>query len=261
MLDSSLGASMKSLAISRAGKKALARADLTPISGSLPIAMGKPKVPSIASVFGRKQDMISKSWSDLWDEEIEEEEAHEKELKDRQLQNARTWSHESMSDDVTVRREGLSEPGSSSFVNMRSRSPVAGATKVNDIDSDTVNDGFFFQEVSRGRQYSPPRYSPPSKRTTFDKWAALGDRRRAYTGEAHPDKAADNWRGRRNLGNSITGFGTGVWEHKGNGKTKECPWLKDRDHHVPSQGLHHRQEKKTTDLGDLEWVGGWDVFA
>jgi len=261
MLDSSLGTSMKSLAINRRTKKTIARADLTPISGSLPIAMAKPKVPSMASVFGRKQDMISKSWSDLWDEEIEEEEAHEKDLKERQAQNARTWSHESKSDDVTIRREGLSEPGSSSFVNTRSLSPDAGPTRVNDIDSDTVNDGFFFQEISSGRQHSPPRYSPPSKRTTFDKWAALGDRRRAYTGTSNSDKTLDNWRERRNLGNSFTGFGAGVWDHKGNGKMRECPWVRDRDHHAPVQGLHHRQEKKTADLGDLEWVGGWDVFA
>jgi len=262
LLESSLSTSMKSLTINRPAKKSFPlRADLTPISGSLPIDMAKPKpLPSMASIFGRKHDMVSKSWSDLWDEEIEEE-AHETELKERQAQNARTWSHESKKDDgAMVRREGLSEPKGSSFVNIRSKSPEG--TVVNDIDSDTVNDGFFFQDTPPARQYSPPRYSPPSKRTTFDKWAALGDRRRAYAGASTSERSSESWRGRRNLGNSSTGFGAGVWDNKANGKSKECPWGRDREH-VPAQQPHHRQELGATDpfSCDLEWVGGWQDFA
>merc|ERR1711964_773170 len=78
-----------------------------PISGSLPITMSKPKpLPSLASIFGKKNEVVSKSWSDLWDEDIEEEEEEaDKQLKARQMQNARTWSHESKHDeDDTIRR-------------------------------------------------------------------------------------------------------------------------------------------------------------
>jgi len=153
--------------------------------------------------------MVSKSWSEMWDEDIEEEEEHEKELKDRQALNSRTWSHESQTkkSGSPTRRVGLSETKSSSFLNMRSLLEAADTT--NDIDDDIVNDGFFFQDTTP-RQSSPPRYSPPSKRSTFDKWAALGDRRRAATVSA--GKAPDQTRGRRytNHGNKniIWGIGT-----------------------------------------------------
>jgi serine/threonine protein kinase len=269
MLDSSLGASMASLAIRRPAKKSFAlRADLTPISGSLPINMTKPKpLPSMASVFGRKQELVSKSWSDLWDEDFEEE-AHENELKERQAQNARTWSHESQSENVATPREGLSDPKSSSFVNMRSLSPEAGNAVVNDIDSDTVTDEFFFQTASPARQYSPPRYSPPSKRTTFDKWAVLGENRRKYAGISNVEKSPEIWRVRRSTGPSSTGFGAGVWGSKDKvNRARECPWGKDRDHQhsiVQQPFQHTRKERTTSDLGDLEfgeWVGGWQEFA
>src|SRR5204862_6184651 len=124
--------------------------ELTPISGSLPISMAKSR-PSL-SVFGRKVEMVSKSWSDLWDEEIEEEEEHERNLRERQTQNARTWSHESTADDTGIRRDGLSEPKSSSFVNIKSSfTPEAGTTTANDIDNDIVNDGFFFHDSTPKR--------------------------------------------------------------------------------------------------------------
>merc|ERR1711964_265539 len=142
MLDSSLGASMKSMAIRRPMKSGPPKASLTPISGSLPITMSKPKpLPSLASIFGKKNEVVSKSWSDLWDEDIEEEEEEaDKQLKARQMQNARTWSHESEHDeDDTIRRPPL-EPKSSSFVNIAKPDVV---TAANDIDGDLVADGFF----------------------------------------------------------------------------------------------------------------------
>jgi hypothetical protein len=43
--------------------------------------MSKPKAPtSLSSVFSKKDDVASKKWSDLWDEDVEEEE-QEKQLK------------------------------------------------------------------------------------------------------------------------------------------------------------------------------------
>ncbi|EDN90618.1 hypothetical protein SS1G_00018 [Sclerotinia sclerotiorum 1980 UF-70] len=92
VLDSSFGSSMQSLAIRRHMKAGPPKASLTPISGSLPIAMAKPiPLPSMASVFGKKSDMVSKSWGDLWDEEMEEEEELDNQFKARQMANSRTW--------------------------------------------------------------------------------------------------------------------------------------------------------------------------
>ncbi|ESZ92290.1 putative Serine/threonine-protein kinase ksp1 [Sclerotinia borealis F-4128] len=258
ILDSSLGTSMQSLAIRRHMKYGPPKASLTPISGSLPIAMAKPiPLPSMASVFGKK-DMVSKSWGDLWDEEMEEEEELDSQLRARQMANSRTWSHESKTDDHKTRRSPL-EPHSSSFINIPR--VAAGCTAANDIDDDLMADGFFFHDAP-DHQDSSTRYSPPSKRTAFDKWSALGDRRRAYPGASDSERSIDTWKTqntpRRNVGLGFTGFGAGAWDTKSNivikDKGRDCPWArtKARDHH------HQEKRKdKLSDLGDLEWVGGW----
>jgi len=137
----------------------------------------------------------------------------------------------------------------------RKKDPDAGRTVANDIDGDIVADGFFFHDTQTVQQHSP-RYSPPSKRTTFDKWSALGDRRRAYTGTSESEKSPDLWKGRRHVGLGFTGFGVGVWDNKVStvkDKGKECPWAKDRARDHQEQ----RKDKQQVDLGDLEWVGGW----
>merc|ERR1711900_133846 len=58
-------------------------------------------------------------------------------------------------------------------------------------------------------QYSP-RYSPPPKRTTGDKWSKLGERRRAYTGTSDSEKSPELRKARRNVGLGFSGFGAGV---------------------------------------------------
>ncbi|TVY86408.1 Serine/threonine-protein kinase [Lachnellula willkommii] len=262
ILNSSLGESMNSLAFRRANNMGPPRANLTPISGSLPITMSKPKpAPSMASIFGRNADMVSKSWSDLWDEDIEEEEEEaEKQLKTRQTQNARTWSqessHESRSDDNTIRRGPL-ETKSASIVNIAKANCEAQQLAANDIDDDLVADGFFFHDTPPTSTIldQSPRYSPPIKRSTFDKWSALGERRRAVTGTSELEKSPDLWKGRRNVGLGFTGFGAGVWDNKANSiskdKVRECPWIKDS----PRARERYVIRKDKQLLGDLEWVG------
>ncbi|KAL2067980.1 hypothetical protein VTL71DRAFT_16078 [Oculimacula yallundae] len=259
MLESSLGTSMKSMAIRRPMKSGPPKASLTPISGSLPITMSKPKpLPSMASIFGKKSEVTSKSWSDLWDEDIEEEEEEaDRQLKARQMQNARTWSHESKQDEDDTIRRGPLEPKSSSFVNI-AKSKSDGATAVNDIDEDLVADGFFFHDAPKQMAIPTfsPRYSPPPKRTTGDKWSKLGERRRAYTGTSDSEKSPDLLKSRRNVGLGFSGFGAGVgvWDKlntvkdtSAKDKGKGCPWAKEksRDH-----GAYKRH-------GDLEWIGGF----
>lgn len=247
LLTASIGESMKNLAIRRPAKKSgPPRPDLTPVSGSLPIHMAKPKtIPSMASIF-KKHDTVSKSWSDLWDEEIEEleEDNHDKDVQARSDLNSRTWSNESKIEDTVAARQPLSEKPSSVgnvlAVQVTSTGPIVHS--VDDIDGD-INDGFFFQDATPQRKASPTRYSPPSKRTTFDKWAALGDRRRGAS--TSDTKVPEVWgRGRRNSNintstsghhhfingalantNSVAGFpsthsGSSIWEL----------WGKDKGH-------------------------------
>jgi serine/threonine protein kinase len=267
ILDSSLGVSMKSLAIRRHMKSGPPKASLTPISGSLPITMTKPKpLPSMASIFGKKSDVVSKSWSDLWDEDIEEEEEMEKQIKARQMHNARTWSHESTKIEDSMARGGpLSEPKNSSFVNIQKSTPEVGRGAVqNDIDGDLVADGFFFHDTPKKAAPPSPRYSPPPKRTSFDKWSALGQRRRAYTGTSESERSPEPWKARRQVGLGFTGFGVGAWDNKvatvvitkdigaKDLKGKVCPWARD------SAKVHHNHPHGRDKHYDLEWVGGWE---
>ncbi|KAF2736860.1 kinase-like protein, partial [Polyplosphaeria fusca] len=71
-VDSGLGLSFKSTEGTQPEPMRFTRSKPVPISGSLPANAARP-FNSMASVFGKKRDAISKSWSDLWDEE---EEAH-----------------------------------------------------------------------------------------------------------------------------------------------------------------------------------------
>lgn len=67
MLGSHLGASMKSLAAQNSTRRT------SPATESVPIAVSKPLALSMTTVFGRPKDAVSKSWSDMWDEDEEDE--------------------------------------------------------------------------------------------------------------------------------------------------------------------------------------------
>lgn len=196
-LDSLLGASVKSMALNPPAPRNLHKSEAGPTSGSLPMRSSKP-LPTLSSLFGKKgSGTVSKSWTDLWDEDEEEFVEHEEALKRRREYNSRTWSQESKDSDPTLGRIGLSEIKNASTVNCRTRSPgeELAATTANRTSTDV--DGFIFEDGT----VSPTtrRYSPPSKRTTImDKWSALGNRRRAVhqNDEENCDKRTltGNWR-------------------------------------------------------------------
>ena len=236
MLDSSLGASMNSLAIHQATRTSR----VSPTAGSLPIRMAKPLTLSMSTVFGRRQEMVSKSWSDMWEEDEEEE--HEQQMKKLKDLNSRTWSHESKHD-------------------VKESHDIKG-----NVDDDLVADGFFFHEpvADKNHQVEAPRYSPPSKRNNLDKWAALGERRRGQNLIGEDDKSTNN-KVRRHFGFGFKSYEAGVLDHynyqhkspqplpqpqwnKERG-AKACPWNKGRD-------WNWRRDRRP-DLGDVEWVGVW----
>lgn len=236
MLDpSSLGASTASLSVNHLS--AAYRPSVT--VGSLPIRMSKPLAPSMSTVFGRRSDMISKSWSDMWEEDEEEEEMEQQLWKLKEL-NSRTWSQES-----------------------KNETKEAHVIKGN-VDDDLVADGFFFHDVSASDRQSAaeaPRYSPPSKRSNFDKWAALGERRRGQNAESEDDKSS-YLKERRQFGFGLKSYEAGVLDHYNQQhnksqspqqwskeRAKACPWNQGRDR-------NWRRDRRT-DLGDVEWVGGW----
>ena len=290
VIDSALGASIKSMNLREPKPRYPARANPTPVSESLPATASKP-IKAMSMIFSKKENNVSKSWSDLWDEDEEDE---EEELDARRRYNARNWSSESVDEDVTITRNGLSEITNSSVTNARVQSPpshddhfaIFGDTSLEDVTSIDVHS-----------QHSPktPVYSPPAKRSVMDKWAALGNRRRAI-GTEPSDKTATtgtksstgaSWRrgfsfkpfssnkGLALAGNGVnadTGKGLGFsgWKHRGENikASKQIPgevrirdWRRDhhqvhRYHHGPSI-VDDLDSIDIDDDADIEWVGGW----
>lgn len=268
IINSGLPASMQALHISQSKLKPAA--DISPMSGSLPISMSKPRnIPSMSSVFGGK-DTVSKSWSDLWEEEEEEQQAEERARQLRALKkmNSRTWSQDSKAEDEDTPRQGLSPNVQSSVIN--AKPPVPSIDDAIDMDGD-LPDGFFFQDVTpvKLHELHPPRQSPP-KKDQLEKWAKLGERRRAYTGNQEsmpkPDFTLKTGRPAGNvLSHGVLGDHASMNfnnfsfanhhnyalnnKHQARERVKECPWAKSK-----SRGLNWnwRREKR---LGDIEWVG------
>lgn len=269
LMGSGLPVSMQSLTINRPNLLKPA-AQVSPMAGSLPISMSKPRnIPSMASVFGGK-DTVSKSWSDLWEEEEEE---HQEEERARQLRalkkmNSRTWSQDSKAEDDDTPRQGLSPAVKSSILAVDSHIPLV--EEAIDMDGD-LPDGFFFQDATPVKLHElHPPHSPPPKRDALEKWAKLGERRRAFTGNKEsmpkPDFTFKSGRPTGNILNygvsgdhASTNFNTFSFtthhNHAMNNKyqtrdrVKECPWGKSKSRDL---NWNWRREKR---FGDMEWVG------
>ncbi|OXV11321.1 hypothetical protein Egran_00918 [Elaphomyces granulatus] len=172
VLDSALGASSRSVRMRRHGQQYSHSFEPVPMTASLPTQSVKP-LPAMSAVFGGgmgRRDQISKSWSDLWDEEESENEDFA--LKQRRENNARSWSQESKDDEASIRSSNLEQKASS--LNSRSKTP-----RVPESPPVTVKAPGSESSSPHHPSVRPFRYSPP-KRPSLDKWAALGDRRRNY---------------------------------------------------------------------------------
>jgi len=293
VLESALGASVKSMAIRRHAKRSPPQSDPVQITGSLPAHVTKP-IPAMSSVFSKKQDTVSKSWSDLWDEEESEQE----ELEARRKQNARSWSQESRDEESTPRAGGLQEIKSSSFVNTRTRSP----------DQPPVVSDNHSPQAEPQSKYHAPRHSP-SKVSLMDRWTALGNKRRAYQakdanasfsskkkssstmswqkdwglGSSGFDFGASNRGSGKGLGNGL-GYGYGAGNNHGRYSHHhqqphhyrlDQDWRRDsrtaldsENQNTPKQHYYQRRDSaesgnssagdRVVDIDDdLEWVGGW----
>lgn len=271
VLTSNLATSMDSLAISGPmDVPARAGAKVSPMSGSLPITMSRPRpsLNAMSMVFGRQKDAVSKSWSDMWEEDVEED---EQELA-RQLQalkqlNSRTWSQETQPDATPTQQAQATTSQESAQDDIKE--PEASSPDVdifsNDIDDDLVADGFFFHDAPSPKEteQSLSRYSPPSKRSVLDKWAELGERRRAYAGSSEYKSPNHNSKSKQQFSfgfNSSYVLGSGLgdnsnqhsqkWNRDRSPISHGCPWNKSRDWNNP-----WRREKRHG-FGD-EWVGHW----
>lgn len=274
VLDSALGASVKSMNLRQPKARNAISSDATPVSGSLPITASKP-VPAMSSLFRQKDNTVSKSWSDMWDEDEEEG------LEDsRRRFNGLNWSSESIDEDVTIRPSALSNMEKPGLIDSRDPSPLKDVFGVSDGDS-SENLGSF--EHLPKTAYKLPAYSPPIKHSNsfLDKWAALGNRRRAFNSSSERDEKHDTGRKRTNTGGIWRrGFGSGFgfknahenkvygggassasWDRKDKDMSGVGVKIRDWRRDQPVDQYHHGKRFSTTSYdngeGDLEWVGGW----
>jgi serine/threonine protein kinase len=259
-VDSGLGLSFKSSDVKGPEPIKISRSRPVAISGSLPANAARP-FNSMASVFGKKRDTLSKSWSDLWDEEDEEQFIAE-------IENSYTPSGKKKEkpvvsesgSGVSTPRGGLVEVKNPAMVNnRRSPSPKQRGRVQTHVSEQT---GFIFEEHTQ----PAPRYSPPPKRSTADKWAALGDRRRNQATPHKPvqppkqvqtPKSAQptpmSARKRSRTGSWRRPIHWGPSHHENAGV-----WEKPKDLWHVKDWRHHNEPALVHDIGDLEWVGGWN---
>lgn len=246
VMESSFGNSTECLPIHPSKTKCPPKATISPQSNSLPASFG--------SMWKNNNDTISKSWSDLWEEDEEEV---ENQIKVRQMQNSRTWSRESKPE-CELKHFEVSKKYSD-----RLHGDSVHREKSFDINGDMICDGLFFDgniQDSRNSKINSFN-SPPPKKQPIDKWSALGERRRAFTGPSVPDKelgflhrdAEVREDSRPMPAHSFVRYQKG-YLHKDSGfkfKGKGCPWSRERVC-VNSMGRVKRQMNPA----DFGLVGG-----
>lgn len=257
ILESALGESYKSTTLVKKRPVYPPPSDPVPITGSLPGNAFKP-LPSLSMVFGKNEnDQISKSWSDLWDEE--ESENEDLALQQRREQNSRSWSQESQNRDLPSSRKGLNEPKSSSFVNERSSPrdmPSSGMSPKSPVDKADI--------AAHSPKFWPISRSPPRK-SHLDKWTVLGDRRRNYKpSERSQPKDTFNMSWRKDWGLGSSGFDYGSWVKKTSSPHHERrnrsflnkDWRRD-SFEKPTQTKPYTSGYDGSVDEDLDLVGGW----
>lgn len=258
VLDSAMSESFRSFTFKKGPP--LPRSDPVPITGSLPSHASKP-LPSLSMVFGGKNasDQISKSWSDLWDEE--ESENEDLAFQQRREQNSRSWSQESQDHRSPGALAELREPDSAlsnvhthTTSNTLPAAPRAIRAKSLDVDSDSSTSS----STPRPAQQTSP------KKSSLDKWAKLGDKRRNFKTRDifGPQRSANTWRRDWGLGSSGFDYGSRL-KHDSPPPDRrrrlflEKDWRREAaDLSKPPSPAKPCSYDSTVD-DDLDLVGGW----
>ena len=188
----------------------------------------------MSMVFGKENDTVAKSWSDLWDEEAEESEQEELAFKDRQSHNSRRWSDESERD-LTVRPRILTEAKSHSSINVQRNPEPKMLPRQTRMTSPNENEPFGF------RNY----YQKYSADKSGDKWEALGEKRRNY--QAGKDNRVSSVSKKRSM--TVGWRKDGQRDNRGGGRPA---WLDQKDWRV-------QRKEEVIDDDDTEWVGVFNL--
>jgi serine/threonine protein kinase len=188
-VDSGLGLSVKSTIIDD-----VKRSNPVPICGSLPVSMARP-IPT-GSALGYKREFQSKSWSEIFKDDDESD-----------LEFALSFDRDStffqsIEDLPASNDSNGSDTPRAALVELKGTSSSCNQTPVKHAKSEeAIFDFEEHQESSANKSFASrafPRIFSPSKRSTVDKWAQLGDKRRQFQtpikvelendGEATPTK-------------------------------------------------------------------------
>ena len=250
VLESNYGNSYKSTQLRKFDLKFPPRSDPVPITGSLPSRTAMP-LPSMSTVF-RDLDTVSKSWSDLW----EEEESENEEMRKRQELNSRSYSNDS-DDDVTIRPDVLS-PKKQSLTNIPKLAAANDSTQKKTIGIPNEND---VPNIRRGKQ-------SPTKPVSADMWADLGNRRRNHTPAKDIPTSSSKKRSmtmsrRKDWGLGSSGYDNVAWNRRGGsrGRHRERPaWLDQDWRRDPNAQPLSKVSPLDGSSDEDEWVGGWHAF-
>ena len=242
-------ASFKSLMMKPFGISRLpGRSDPVPIASSLPAPASRPRpVPTMSSIFGKKNDAVSKSWSEMWEEDESENE-----------ESGNPKSSQDTQDD-TVRPGVLTESKSNSntkpFSSAPKSVPMQFPKSLGPSNENSHNWGGRFRSSKRS----------PTKPPSSDMWAALGNKRRNYQ-PLTDEKPASRKRSmttswRREGGTGSSGFDYNAWNRKGSHGTGGRRAYLDHDWRHQSQAQSRvGGYDGTMDDDEHEWVGGWHAF-
>lgn len=262
VLDSALGESYRSTAASKGGTPYIPPSDPMPIAAqSLPSLASKP-MPSLSVIFGRKsEDQISKSWSDLWDEE-EESENEELVFQQRHEQNSRSWSQQSHDADFPGPLCELRGPESSSLLNSRLQHPGSSNVAARMVSKSLDSDG----DLTATNTPRSLRHSA-SRKHRLDKWTALGDKRRNYKPRetsVGQKNESNTWSWRKDWGFGSSGFDYGSWIKRDSPRhdRHRRPFLEKYWRRDPLETSKAPVAKLPSDYDgsvdeDLDLVGGW----
>ena len=245
-LDSTFGTSAKSMILNPPMPRNVPRTDPVPVPTSLP-----SRISTLSHIFSKKDNSVSKSWTDIYDEDEEESlTQHEMSLKERREQNSRTWSQDSKAD-TTIELTGLSEISDSAA---NATAPSNQESKTRTSDESTHEEVFSFEETASPRPTSKGKIDSPLSKTIMDKWASLGNRRRQYKQEEPTNEdgkkrtLTSNWR--TGFGLKVFATGNAGWDKAGKKEMAEAKVLDWR------KNTPRPQQQSVEDLGwDIEWVG------
>ncbi|KAI9883727.1 MAG: hypothetical protein M1823_004506 [Watsoniomyces obsoletus] len=239
-VDSGLGSSLVSVELRRADL-ATTRDAATTRAIPVPVPAASTTMAAPPSTFGNKPDSVSKSWYDIWDEEVEE-------IQRTSIDSAVSVAEKS--EDVVIETEHVATqpidvaiPKTKSTLSWwrGSAEKREGRSSNKGVEGMDDRDEYYHVEHPVRPVSSRHRPSPsPSRSDIMDRWAALGQRRRAFHVLPNVPVSSKANKSRDGLGSSVLGRALGPWSRKGQMKKVV--------------------DDTSDDLADLELVGGWHEF-